>query len=153
MKFKSIELQNAFDKAKPVLENISQTMDTISNEIRMVEKFLQDQAICENFILKLPTTKPLYDENAPEDGLFILEKRLLWNKEKKRIIYIEDRYNISDEDNYKCFGDSLVTMQNKPLIETSFEIRKMVYEEYLSKFLLGIANTYELPNQANDPPF
>ena len=133
MKFKSIELQSAFKKAKPLLENISQTMNTISNEIKMVEKFLQDQEICENFILYLPSTKPCYDENAPENGLFSYERRLMWNKEKKRIIYIEDRYNVSNDD-YRYFAESLSTIQNKPLIETSFEIRKMVYEEDLAKF-------------------
>lgn len=51
MNFNSHELQQAFEKAKTVIESIPQTQDTISNEIKFIENFLKTNSVSDSFSL------------------------------------------------------------------------------------------------------
>ena len=158
MKFTSVELQKAFDKARPVLENITQTKNTISNEIKSLEKFFQSHSIAENFTLEI--SSPIYPRNLTQDSngnLIANEENLVWDAEKKRIIFQHSQYVFEDYEEYHSMGtyvkydvDSKQIVLSRPLIETSFETRKKVYELHLSNFLLELSSKYDL-NMDNDP--
>lgn len=147
MKFSSVELQNAFEKAKPVLESIVKTKNIVSEEIKLLETFLQSQSITDFFSIQI--TNPYYPINLTlglNDELVSNEERLIWDAEKKRIIYQHNQYKSESVEDGTVLFDS-ETKKNllcKPLIETSFDIRKKVYEKYLSVFLLEITAKYEL---------
>lgn len=154
MKFSSVELQTAFDNSKSILENITLIKDTISEEIKFLEKFLKTQAIDDDFTYTITSPFNPISLNIVYDGehnnVCTNEELLIWDSEKKRIIYQHNQYLPIDciNDGRVFFSyETLSSLINRPLIETPFEIRKKVYERHLSPYLLEITNKYRLAQQ------
>jgi len=156
MQFMSKELQEAFDIAKPVLEKIAETKDQISNEIKYIENSLKEFSINDNFeyIIQSPYhTTSFTDSNIGEYSLAgsakTNEALIIWDKDKKRLMYQLSQYNASVDfdSNTPVLLDeeSQIQLLLKPLIETTFDVRKYIYEEnHLSKFLIELSSKYQL---------
>lgn len=156
MNFMSKELQEAFNKAKPVLEQITQTKDQISNEIKYLEDFLKGLAINDSFGYRIQSPFDTSSFTDCDIGEFSLagwavtnEELLIWDKEKKRLMYQLIQYNADvqfDTPNPVILDESSrKQLILKPLIETSFEIRKKVYEQnHLCNFLLELTSKYQV---------
>lgn len=169
MNFISKNLQDAFDKAKPVLEKITETKDQISKEITFLEKSLQAFAISDDFtyFIKSPyDTTSFADGNIGEYSLsgwaITNEEMLTWDKNKKRLMYQLNQYEAEVDFESKSPVvlkiETRKTILCKPLIETAFDIRKEVYEnEHLTRFLNALTAQYQLalrdPSDSTDIPF
>lgn len=155
MKFTSPELQKAFESAKPILEKITETKNRISTEIKNVEKFFQSLDI--NELISYLATNPnqLCNVNCEQIGEYCAtgngtatEEYLIWDNKKKRLMYVENSYQASiDLDSIIQIDLDTSTLKNiieKPLIETTFDIRKRIYEDHLSSFISYVAKKFEV---------
>ena len=146
MKFTSIDIQIAFDEAKPVLENITLIRNTVSEEIKNIEKFFQTNTLPDDFSLII--TDP-YDFGAQPDPVEdkLVEELLLWKADKKRIHYQCNYYDYlfcTESIRFRHQPESKKTILDAPLIETRFEIRKRVYENHLANFIKEISKVYRV---------
>lgn len=140
MKFYSKELQKSFESVQSILESITDTKDRVSADIKEFEKYLKSLSINES----LEYTILIPSENVDMDyhvlGISI-ERVLNWDDNKKRLMYVEKHCEA-------YIG--IVKVIEKPLIETSYEIRKHVYEKHLKNFLLYITDRYKLKENSSD---
>ncbi len=147
MKFSSIELQMAFDQAKPVLSNTAKLMNQVSEDIRLLEKYLQSQSIPEDFSYTIsnPTSNINFATNS-DNELISNEELLIWDANIKRIIFQHNQYNseLSEEGFVSVDTETKKIIINNPLIATPFDVRKRVYEFFLSEFLLKMAERYRI---------
>ncbi|MBM4222332.1 MAG: hypothetical protein FJ161_00795 [Gammaproteobacteria bacterium] len=151
MKFNSETLQKSFEQSKMVLENIHNIKDLISEDIKKLEAYIKSLNLNETIDYIFSTSYIYIGPN----GIPSSEKLIVWDHNKKRLLYVENQYeasswdvycieayidgDIGDEDNNKT------TIIEKPLIETSFVTRKEVYESgELAKFLLFVKQRYEI---------
>lgn len=169
MNFMSKDLQDAFNKAKPVLEKITETKDQISKEISFLEKSLKSFAINDNFTYFIQDPYDTTSFSDADIGQYCLsgtaitnEELLVWDKNKKRLIYQLNQYeaevDLEAPSPVTLNISSKKTIFYTPLIETAFEIRKKVYEEqYLAKFLYGLIARYQVnlksEPESSDIPF
>lgn len=156
MNFMSKELQEAVNKAKPVLEQIIQTKDQISKEIKYLEEFLKDFAINDSFVYRIQSPFDTSSFTDCDIGEFCLtgwavtnDEQLLWDKDKKRLMYLLVQYHaeVQLDTHTPVILDEASRKQIilKPLIETSFELRKRIYEEnHLSDFLCELTAKYQV---------
>ncbi|HAT9283371.1 TPA: hypothetical protein JBC15_12625 [Legionella pneumophila subsp. pneumophila] len=159
MNFSSNEIQLAFEKAKPVIENITHIKNTISEEIKFIEKFFQSHAISENHTLQIrDPSLPCNVTKGADEGLVANEELLIWDAEKKRIIFQHNQYIFDDYICYESAGtyveydvEGKNIISSRPLIEMPFDVRKKVYEFHLSKFLLDISSRYKLNEKSSSP--
>lgn len=159
MKFNSSHLQSCFDTAKPILENIDKTKNSISEDIRSLEAYLKSTNINESidYLATDPTATcnvncEIFSEDAGGGSGTALEERLRWDNEKRRLIYIRNEYQASI-DIYQDYSPvniewfSINKIIEKPLIEAPFEIRKFMYENnHLGNFLTSVSNKFAIKN-------
>lgn len=158
MNFTSPELQKSFESAKPILEKITETKNRISNEIRNLENFFQSLDINESIPYTVTNPNIMGNINFEQFCGFsgghgiATEELLFWDHIKKRILYIHNEYEasvtLSDElalnDTIDLDFSTLKTLLNRPLIETTFDIRKKMYESHLSNFITHVAKKFEV---------
>jgi len=143
MKFNSATLQSSFEQSKPILDNIHQIKDSVSEDIKQLETYLRSLDLNETIVYRL----------AEHIFTHLADELLVWDHNKKRIVYIEDRYKVNDDCHYHTADiSSRETIVERPLIETPFDIRKRIYEEdHLSKFILFISKKYDLKKPMECP--
>lgn len=166
MKFTSQKLQQSFDAAKPILEKIIETKNFVSAEIKNLEKYFQSLNINESisYLATNPnnTGNICFDQFSEHSGSGIgisTEELIIWDDNKKRIMYVLNEYEASVDFVSAEIGnhppvdlnmDSRKTIVEKPLIETTFEIRKQIYENHLSDFLTHVAKKFEVNLSVSD---
>ncbi|MFM9185156.1 hypothetical protein [Legionella pneumophila] len=169
MNFMSKDLQDAFNKAIPVLEKITEIKNQISKEISFLENSLKSFAINDNFSYFIQDPYNTTSFSNADIGEYCLsgtaitnEELLLWDKNKKRLIYQLNQYeaevDLENPSPVTLIISSQKTILSKPLIETAFEIRKKVYEkQYLTKFLHDLTARYQVnlksEPESSDIPF
>ncbi len=164
MKFNSKRLQSCIDLTKPVLDKIHEIKDSISEDIKQLEKYFKTTNISESFqyIISDPWSVSnvacKLDRFGQGDGI-ATEEYLKWDHEIKRLIYVRKEYdasvNLSLPDKeaeligYVHFNKSHpINSINKPLIETSFDVRKRMFEHnHIEEFLFAIAKRYDVMNE------
>ena len=169
MKFASPELQKSFDTAKPILEKITETKNRISSEIKNLEKFFQSLDMNES--LSYLATNPNLVSNMVFDQFCeysssgvgtATEEFLIWDNIAKRIMYVRNEYeacaDMEDFNQVSLLKETCKNIVNRPLIETTFDVRKKIYEHHLSDFLSYAAQKYEvhekqIENDSFDIPF
>jgi hypothetical protein len=131
-------LQNAFDEAKNVFNNIHAQKNAISNDIKHLEAFLSSVKINEDF--KFDITQS--DDFCREPGKTFLHKNYLqWEVSSKRLIYIRESALAFDNLEILCPIEDFNVVICKPLLETPFEIREAVHP-HLAIFLSEITKLY-----------
>lgn len=167
MKFNSPKLQECFDSVKPILDKIPEIQNSISSDIQELEKYLKSIDINEtiSYLASDPaqTCNVIceYFSSATGTGKGIaIEEVLVWDHIKKRLMYVKDEYeadvDIDDEPmSVKLNVSTAKNITNKPLIETSFDIRKKMHEHHLNSFLSVIANKFKInsTHSLEDIPF
>lgn len=155
MKFNSTDLQDAFEKARPVLDQLNDTKNIISTEIKALEKYFQNIHLGDDLTYRIQDpcqTTSFIDCDIGEyclSGWAVTgEELLIWDNQQKRLIYQCNQYDADvDLDSnlpVKVNKDSCREVTRKPLIECKFDIRKRIYEEHLSKFLQMITEKFTL---------
>lgn len=169
MNFMSPDLQKAFDNAKPVLEQIPQTKNQISNEIKHIEKSFKEFSIGENFEYRIQSPFETTSFTSCDISEYCLtgwavtnEELLIWDKDKKRLMYQLNQFDADvalDTPNPVTVDEATRNqLIYKPLIETSFEIRKKVYEQnHLCNFINQLTSKYQVNikevEEPSDIPF
>jgi len=159
MKFNCKNLQECYELTAPILNNINQIKDCVSEDIKSVEKYLKSIQLPESisYIISDPeeSFEPLaHDEFKLITSASCIEEILTWDHVKKRLMFSQNLYvgiihhEVSETPTID--RDSRNEIINKPLIETPFEIRKHVYaNNYLIEFLKNIARKYDMSKQIN----
>ncbi len=143
--FCSEQLQTAIDSAKDVFENFEETRTRVSNDIKKLEAYLQQQGIKETFRFPLPKgfSIPEGPDRVPaEIGLFengsangeITEEAIVWGPAaggRHRLLYELSKWQgfmeVDVAGGPYFWEDSTLSRESKPLIEAKFEIRKRMY--------------------------
>jgi len=144
MNFNSDLLQSYFETAKPILDNISKIKDAISEDIKLFEGYLKSINFPENFRYQIDCRNAFDEEECEYLGI---EESLLWNCEKKRLFFVKTTYPIiGDGSMWDVYSPHIAI--EKPLIETPFEVRKIVCTgNHLGKLLHAIAEKYDVENK------
>ncbi|MFI4957508.1 MAG: hypothetical protein ACHQAX_09935 [Gammaproteobacteria bacterium] len=152
-------LQAALERTKPSFDSGSDYMNTISNDIRNLEKFLADYPIpcsitidIENCVLSYQQAIefPWFGKLDPllDGDLFIILEKLAWDNEKKRLSHIVCVSKSNSRDEY--FDGSKrhylplfphVEVSNKPLMESKFVIKKKAHQ-FLPNMIEDIAKEF-----------
>ena len=159
MHFNSKALQECIKAAQPILDNINRAKDAVSEDIKLLDKYLSSINLNESFTYTISDSSSCIEIYETDDFRMIssclcTEEYLAWDSKKKRILFVQNEYHgtIHQEASDEPVIDqsSCKSIVNKPLIETTFEIRKRVYENhYLADFLNSIARKFDIHGQLN----
>jgi hypothetical protein len=163
--FSSPELQAALDKAREALEGADEARNRVSQDIKALENYLV------SLRLTTPFRHPLGKALVPDDeqnvaaslefsgsaGGKIQEEALVLDEDahgKARLLY-----EVSEWEGYVdvdisggpfFWDENSLQRHIKPLIETTFEVRKRVYNQ-LPAFVTALAKHYAIdPNELTD---
>jgi hypothetical protein len=164
--FSNQELQTAVAKVRPILEGVDEARNRVSNDIKVLEAYLQRLDLKTPF--RFSTGKgfvppegreELEAGNLREYGSAageIEEESLLWSDGGNgnfRLLYERNRWQGGIEADAPggplWWDDTSLRREVKPLIETKFEIRKRMYA-YLPDFALGLAKGLDVNQQIQD---
>jgi len=149
------ELQQAVDAARPIVENVDEARDRVSNDIKNLEAYLKGLGleVAFRYSLGKALVEPEDDNGAQQYSIEeyggasgqIEEESLAWDLDKTgkfRLLYELDRWDgCVNYDAYPAgpyfWDEKTLVREVKPLIETGFETRKRMYKhlpEFVRKF-------------------
>lgn len=149
--FHSVELEQAFQSARPIIEGFDEARDKVSNDIKSLEGYLQSVNLRQPFRHSIGMSQPKNDDGSI-DARRIQDEVLAWDQENTgsrfRLLYEVTTWpGHVDIYEYGATPDApaFVSKKNaprdrrvKPLIETKFETRLRVYA-HLPDFVNGLA--------------
>jgi hypothetical protein len=155
--FSSEELRKAVTEAKPIIEGLDEARNRLSEDIKHLESYLQRLDLKVPFRCAYGMCLVAYDSKAEQHiaadleyggaaSGWIEEEALVWAEQKPgkfRLMYEHSRwdgYVEVDAPGGPYFRDEeTLERDQKPLIETPFEIRKKMYP-HLPDFVRALSN-------------
>jgi hypothetical protein len=136
--FNCPKLNQSFESAQPILNKISEIKNALSADINQLEKYLQTTGMHESFRYEVVSGEKIIDSDNK-----LIEEFLIWDSSKKRILFVQNELFFNNYDSHP----EVKNLLEKPLIETTFEIRKYISEnDHLVKFLDAITDKYNVKN-------
>jgi hypothetical protein len=149
--FRSIELQQAFQSTRAIIEGLDEARDRVSNDIKSLEAYLQSVNLRQPFRHSIGMSQPK-DDDGSIDGRRIQEEVLAWDQENTssrfRLLYEVttwpghvDIYEYGGTPDTPAFVSKVNAPRErrvKPLIETKFETRRRLHA-HLPDFVNGLA--------------
>lgn len=147
--FASPELQKAVDDVRPLLEGAEEAKSRVSNDIKALEKYLQSLNLKHAFRHEIGCSQEIVGDDAAisleySGTASAIQKQevLIWGPDPKgtfRLLYEINSWDGSIDVDLAAgpyfWDESSHRRESKPLIESSFDIRKRVYQDHLSDFV------------------
>jgi hypothetical protein len=132
--FCSESLQSALDGARSVFESLDEARTRVSNDIKKLEAYLQ-QDLKDEFRFPIPPKS--FSEGK------VIEEAIVWGpfgEGRYRLRYEvskwEGRFDLDDDSGPLFWDPGTLERESKPLIEAKFEIRKRMYSA-LPQFVIA----------------
>ena len=162
--FASAELQKALDEARPFIEGVEEAMTRVSNDIKALETYLQNLelkrefrfGVGKSFVPNIENTHSSIEHEDYEGCTIrrIEEEALVWGMNVTgafRLLFEVTSWIEVDFDLDYMRDEGTLQRHTRPLIETTFEVRKRMYEHHLADFITKLGDELRVSPPTRSP--